>query len=328
MIASTEQVSSRGERMSNIESPYVLVVGAGAIGALFGSALARQGARVAVVCRSDYAVVKRDGYDIRSPLLGNHRFRPHEVFNDASQCTVAPDYVILTSKVLPGLDRVALLRPAIHPHTVILLIQNGIDIEDEIARAFPDNELLSSLAFIAIERGEPAMVNHKSSGSLTMGRYPSGITPASQRLAALFEASSVGCTLTDDVVGARWQKAVWNTTFNPLSTLGGVLDTGQMLRTEEDQAFVRQLMQEVCDIAAADGHPQPPALIPSMLTATRAMPAYKTSMAQDYENGRPMEIEAILGNVVRTARKLGTSAPGLESVYAIAKMIEAARARD
>jgi len=308
-----------------MNSPYILIVGAGGVGAFFGSALARQGARVAVVCRSDYEVVKRDGYSIRSPLLGDHTFRPHDVFNAASQCTVAPDYVILTSKVLPGADRAALLRPAVHPQTVILLIQNGIDIEPQIAAAFPDNELLSALAFVAIGRGEPGSVNHQSSGTLTMGRFPSGITPAAQRIAALFEASGVGCKLVENVVGARWQKAAWNTTFNPLSILGGVLDTGQMLRTEDNQAFVRQIMEEVCNVAAAAGHPQPPQLIPNMLQATRAMPAYKTSMAQDYEHHRPMEIEAILGNVVRAARKLEIGTPALDAIYAIAKMVEAAR---
>ena len=312
--------------VSNMDSsPYILVVGAGAIGALFGSALARQGARVAVVCRSDYAVVKRDGYDIRSPLLGDHRFRPHEVFNDTSECTQTPDYVILATKVLPGVDRAALLRPAVHRQSVIVLIQNGIDIEAEIAQAFPHNEMLSSLAFVGVGRVGPGAVNHQSLGSLIMGRYPSGITPAAKRIAALFEASGVGAKLTEDVIGARWQKAVWNAAFNPLSILGSVLDTGQMLHTEADRAFVRQLMQEVCDIAAAAGHPQSPNLIPSMIQTTRAMTSYKTSMALDYENGRPMEIEAILGNVVRTGRQLAVSAPALESVYAIAKMVEAAR---
>src|SRR5688500_5808938 len=58
----------------------ILVVGAGAVGALFGSALARQGAQVSVVCRSDFEAVQRDGYDILSPSLGNHRFRPHAVY--------------------------------------------------------------------------------------------------------------------------------------------------------------------------------------------------------------------------------------------------------
>ena len=63
-------------------SPHVLVIGAGAVGALFGSALARQGARVDVVCRSDYDVVRSQGYAIRSPVFGDHRFVPHAVYRE------------------------------------------------------------------------------------------------------------------------------------------------------------------------------------------------------------------------------------------------------
>lgn len=306
--------------------PSILVVGAGAIGAVFGSALARQGTKVSVTCRSDYDAVTRDGYNIRSPLLGDHVFRPHCILREVAECRTPPDYLLLTVKVLPGLDRAALIRPAVAPGTVIVLIENGIEIEDEIATAFPDNELLSSLAFIAVVRGGQGTIHHQSSGSLVMGKYPAGITPAAQALAALFEASKIGCKLTDDVVAARWQKATWNATFNPISILGGVLDTAMMLRTPEDREFVRKAMQEVCDIAAAIGHPQHPKLIEQMIAGTQAMPAYKTSMAQDYENGRPMEIEAILGNVVRAGRRAGVAMPALESIYALAKMVESGRA--
>jgi 2-dehydropantoate 2-reductase len=62
-----------------------------------------------------------------------------------------------------------------------------------------------------------------------------------------------------------------------------------------------------------------------MIANTSSMPAYKTSMALDYENGRPMEIEAILGNVVRAARKLHVATPALDAIYAIAKMVEGSR---
>lgn len=299
----------------------VLIVGAGAVGALFGSALARQGARVSVVCRSDYDVVNRDGYDIRSPVFGDHRFRPEHVYRNVADCREPPDYLLLTSKVLENVDRAALIRPAVGPRTVIVLIQNGVDIEPPIAAAFPENELLSSLAFVAVGRSAPGQVDHQSLGSLILGRYPSGISPAAQQLAAAFEAGKVPCKLTENVVGARWQKAVWNATFNPISILGGVLDTAAMLKTDADQAFVRSAMHEVCDVARAAGHPQSPNLIEQMLAGTKAMPAYKTSMALDYENGRPMEIEAILGNTVRAARKLGVATPNLDAIYAIASMV-------
>lgn len=311
--------------MSHSDSPYVLIVGAGAIGALYGAALAKQNARVAVVCRSDYEVVNRDGYDIHSELLGNHRFRPHQVFRSVDECTLSPDYLLLTSKVLPEVNRAELIRPAVRPQTAIVLIQNGIDIEQEIAQAFPDNELLTTLAFVMVARVAPGVVHHQSLGALIMGQYPSGITPSAQRLAALFEASGVSCKLAENVVSARWQKAVWNTSFNPVSILGGVLDTAQMLRTEADRAFITRVMLEICDIASAAGHPQPPRLAEKMIADTRNAPAYKTSMALDYENRRPLEIEAILGNVVRAGQRLGVSMPSLESIYALAKMVEAAR---
>jgi 2-dehydropantoate 2-reductase len=304
------------------DTPSILIVGAGAVGALFGSALARQGARVAVVCRSDYEIVRRDGYHIRSQLFGEHHFRPAHVYRQVADCSEPPDYLVLTSKVLPSVDRTALIRPAVGPRTVIVLIQNGVDIEQEIAEAFPSNELLSSLAFVAVGRDEPGRIHHQSLGSLILGRYPTGITPAAERLAALFESGRVPCKLTDDVVTARWQKAVWNATFNPISIMGGVLDTAMMLKTPEDAAFIRKAMLEVCEVAAATGHPLPAALAEQMIAGTRAMPAYKTSMALDYEHGRPMEIESILGNTVRAGRKVGVAVPALESIYAIAKMIE------
>jgi 2-dehydropantoate 2-reductase len=304
----------------------VLIVGAGAVGALFGSALARQGARVSVVCRSDYDAVSRDGYDIHSSVFGDHRFRPAHVYRNVADCREPPDYLLLTSKVLENVDRAALIRPAVGPRTVIVLIQNGVDIEPPIAAAFPDNELLSSLAFVAVGRGAPGQVNHLSLGSLIMGRYPAGVTPAAQALAATFEAGKVPCKLTENVIGARWQKAVWNAVFNPISILGGVLDTNAMLRTDAEVAFARAAMQEVCDVAQAAGHPQSPNLIEQMLATTRAMPAYKSSMALDYENGRPMEIEAIVGNTVRAARKLGVATPNLDAIYALAKMVAGAKA--
>jgi 2-dehydropantoate 2-reductase len=168
----------------------------------------------------------------------------------------------------------------------------------------------------------PGEIHHQSVGSLTIGRYPDGITSSARTLSALFEASKVPCKLTDDVIAARWQKALWNATFNPISIIGGILDTSMMLRTSDDRAFVRKAMQEIADIAAAAGYPIETQVIERLMEATRAMPAYKTSMALDFEHGRPMEIEAILGNVVRTARDRKVAAPTLETIYALAKMVE------
>ncbi len=310
--------------MTQTTTPSILIIGAGAIGAFFGSALARQGARVSVVCRSDYTAVEAHGYDIRSPLLGDHRFVPHRVLKAASDAREAFDYVVLATKVLATTDRVALLRDAVSGDSSIVLLQNGVDIEPEIAAAFAGNELISAIAFIAVTRTAPGKVHHQSEGSLVIGRYPRGESSRAEELASMFKASTIPCKVTPDICTARWQKALWNATFNPISIMGGVLDTSAMLRAPESREFIRTTMLEISATAHAAGHPIDAALIDKLIQGTLAMPPYKTSMAIDFENDRPMEIEAILGNVVRTARRLGVPVPRLETIYAIAKMIEGA----
>lgn len=302
--------------------PSVLIVGAGAIGALYGSVLARQGAKVSVVCRSDYEVVSRNGYTIKSKILGDHVFKPERVLRNVGDCKPSPDYLILTVKVLEGEDRAALIAPAVGSNTVVVLLENGIDIEPEIGRAFPKNEILSCLAFVGVSRVGHGEISHQSFGHLMLGKFPAGVTPAAQKLGALWETGGINCKVTDNVVTARWQKAVWNAVFNPLSILGGVLTTAQMLHSKEAEDFVRRGMQEVCAVAAAVGHPLSPEVIERHIAGTRSMPPYKTSMALDYENRRPMEVEAILGNVVRAGRGANVPMPVLEALYAITKMVE------
>ncbi|HEU4653908.1 MAG TPA: 2-dehydropantoate 2-reductase [Steroidobacteraceae bacterium] len=313
--------------MTSSPSPQVLIVGAGAVGAFFGAVLARQGAVVSVVARSDYESVRNGGFRIESPILGSTTFRPAATFRDAVDAS-PPDYLILSTKVLPQVDRAALIRPAVGPKTIIVLLQNGLDIEADVAKQFPHNELLSCIAFIAVARTGPGEIHHQSAGSLALGTYPSGISETARKLAALFDQGGVKCRLVEDVQTARWQKALWNASFNPLSILGTGLDTATLLGDPSGEQLVRDLMQEVLRIAASAGHSLPANLIDQLIGTTRAMPAYKTSMALDVESGRPTEIEAILGNVVRSARRLSVNVPKLEMLYTLARIVEHTRARD
>ncbi|WP_233575764.1 ketopantoate reductase family protein [Noviherbaspirillum saxi] len=301
----------------------VLVVGAGAIGSFYGSLLQTQGAEVSVVCRSEREAVSRDGFHIESKRLSDRVFRPAQTLGSVADYQGGPpDFLILSVKVVEGTDRAALIRDAVGPQTAIVLIENGVEIEEEIAASFPDNELISALAFVQVSRVGPGKVKHFAYGDLTFGNYPSGLSERSRQLGAMLDSAGIKSTLTEDVVTGRWQKCLWNAVFNPISVLGGVLDTGHILSGAEGEAFVRRAMQEVCAIAAATGHPLPPALIDQFIEGTRKAPPYKTSMALDYENGRPMETEVILGNAVRAGRREKVAIPALESLYALMKMVE------
>ena len=300
----------------------VLVIGAGSIGAYFGGRLAQSGAEVSVVARSDYAAVKNSGYAVSS-IAGDFHFNPHLVLENAADYPEVADYVILTTKVLPGIDRVGLLRPAIRDsRTVIVLIQNGIDIEPEIKAAFPDNELLSTIAYIGASRPEHGRVLHQGGGTLQTGRYPRGRSAAAERLSAAFASVGVSCEVVEDIVFTRWNKLLWNLPYNPVSVLAGGADTSVMSRGDELEKLCADLMSEVIAVANANGVALNEALAEKQREYTRDFPPYKTSMLQDFEAGRALEVEAILGNTVRAARRCGVSVPRIECCYALLKCVD------
>jgi 2-dehydropantoate 2-reductase len=300
---------------------HVLVIGTGAIGSFYGSLLARAGARVSVLTRSDYETVHARGIELVSDTkLGQWHFTPDAVVREAAELERKPDVVLLCIKVVEGADRVRLLRDTLGPATAIVLLSNGVEIEDEVATAFPGHELISGLAFICVTRTAPGRIWHQAYGRLALGNYPSGLSDTARALAAAFESAGIGCNATADIVTARWQKCLWNAAFNPLSVLSGGLSTADILGTQEP--LIRAIMGEVCAIAAALGHPLPAGIIDQQIEGTHRMPPYKTSMLLDFEAGRPMETEVILGNAVRAGQRAGVAIPTLATLYALMKLRE------
>jgi 2-dehydropantoate 2-reductase len=298
----------------------VLIVGTGAIGGFYGGLLAKAGANVSVVCRSDYQVVKQQGYRIESHALGGWQFMPSQVLLAAADFDGQADYLILCSKVTADIDRVALISDAVTPHTAIVLIQNGVEIEQELQQAFPDNPLISGLAFICCNRLAPAQISHLAYGKLILGNLSAGDQPKTLHLRDLFRQAGIECEISDDIIASRWQKCVWNAPFNPLSVLSGGLATQAILQNQEN--FVRRVMLEVCSIANACGHPLPKDIVENHIALTRDMPPYKTSMLLDYERGQTMETEAILGNAMRAAQRQGVDCPCLQSLYGLMQLRE------
>jgi 2-dehydropantoate 2-reductase len=141
-------------------------------------------------------------------------------------------------------------------------------------------------------------------------------------LGRLFKKAGIECEVTSDVVTARWRKLVWNAPFNPISVLGGGVDTQVILASTEAEQLIRKTMEEVRLMAKALGHELPEDIIQHNIDGTLAMKPYKTSMLLDFEAGRPMEVEAILGNAVRAARRISLPVPHLESLYAILQLAD------
>lgn len=311
----------KSSSVSSAGSPRILIVGAGAIGGFYGAKLAQAGARVWTVVRSDYQTVASQGFRIASPM-GDFTFHPEQVLRSAAQADFQPDYILVATKVLPEVGTADLIRPAVSEGTTIVLIQNGIEIELPVAEAFPKNELISGLAYIAISRSGPGQILHQDFGRLTIGVYPNGISDRARLLKELLERVGIPCEIKQDIIAARWEKLLWNAPFNPISVLAGGVDTREILSNDVAATLVRKVMREVCDIAASAGHSLPRTLIEQYIENTAAMKPYKTSMLQDYNARRPVEVEAILGNAIRIAARANVHVPHLEMLYALLKLAD------
>jgi len=309
-----------------MERTRVLLIGAGALGVFFTSKLAKAGAETAVVARSDYEAAKSRGYEVNDRGTISH-FRPDHVLKTAAECPFTPDYILITAKVLPEADPGKLTAGVpLSPSTVIMLIQNGIAIEEPAAKLFPGHEILSSIAYLCASRPEPGKVINTGPGRLETGSYPAG--PPSDRakhLAELFTAGGAPCKLMGNVQESRWRKLLWNVPFNPVSVLAGGADTGWLCDGAELEKLCRDLMDEVIAAAASEGIVIAPKEADDMMAYTRSLDPYNSSMLQDYLAGRPLEVEAILGNTLRIARKNGVAVPKMETCYALLKSIDSLR---
>ncbi|RJS91440.1 ketopantoate reductase family protein [Salinisphaera sp. Q1T1-3] len=301
------------------DRPRIVVIGAGAVGGFYGAIAHRAGAHVALVLRSDVETVRQHGLIVDSPL-GDLSFAPAAVHGPDDEPVPGADYVVCCVKVLPTVDRASLIAPWVGPDTTVVLIENGIDIEPEIASALPDHELLSGLAFVGVSRLGPGRIRHQAFGRLTLGAWPAGTTPALSALAALFETGGIDVKISETIVRERWAKSLWNAPFNPISVLADGTDTDTMLGVPGGEALVRGVMAEVAAVAAADGHPMPDDAAERNIAATRQMTAYRNSMALDHRAGRPLEIDAILGNIVDIAARLDVPVPRLAGLRALVAM--------
>jgi len=301
-------------------SPNILLVGSGAVGAFYAGRLTQAGFRVASLSRSDYSIVKEKGVEIRS-YEQDFSFQPDEVIQKAEEYSRKADYILVCLKVLPTIDQSEIIRAAVSPQTTIVLIQNGINIEKETAEAFPENEIISGIAFLAASRIEYGVVSHKGSGTLTLGTYPEGISENTQQLSELFSQAGVACRVVENIARERWRKMLWNASFNPISVLGGNADSQKMVNVPESEFLVRKVMGEVLSIANAAGSGLSEDLVDKIIASTRKMNAFKTSMLVDSEAGRAMEIDAILGNSIKVAEALNVETPYMRSLYGLLKLM-------
>ena len=284
------------------------VLGAGAVGSVYGSRLWQAGHPVRFSLRGDLVAGRTNGLSVESPW-GDLTVPPQHLCASPSELGRCDGLLIgLKSTANPRLP--ALLAQLKPPPPWIVLLQNGLGGEERVAAAAPWAMVLGGICDIACSRVAPARIRHVAYGLLRLAPLQDSEEArwACDAVAADLGAAGVPVEIHSSLTSMRWRKLVWNMAFSGLCTVSG-LRTLELLGDPAGRERLLAVMAEVVAAASADGAQLDPDLITSFLAQTEAMASYATSMQLDAEAGRPLELEAIYREPLRRARRCGVAMP-------------------
>lgn len=308
-----------------------VVAGAGAVGAYLGAAMARAGLDVTLLARgAQLRAIAERGVRVVSPE-GDFDARPG-VTGDVE--SIGPvDVVFLAVKAHSLPELAPRLRPLLGAETAVVSLQNGVpwwftplervDPGGAIAAAIEARRVIGSLVYFATEIAEPGVVRHIEGRRISIGE-PGGARSARCRaISKALIAAGLRCPVTTHIREEIWVKILGNVAFNPISALTGATLAG-MCADPDVAALVRTIMGEAECVAARLGMKLPVTIEQRMAGAAK-VGEHKTSMLQDLEAGRPLELEAVVGAVIELGERLGVEMPATRAVYACAKLRAALR---
>lgn len=295
-----------------------MVVGAGAVGGFFGAHLAKINPRVSFLLRPrTLEAVRERGLTVRS-ASGTFTVRPPAASDPRD--LPRPDLVILSVKAYDLDEVLAQIEPVMTDRTVLLTLQNGVDTEDRILARFQRDCVVGGVAFIYSKIVQPGVIDHYKRGAVAIGEFMGHTSERVRQIADLFAQAGVPCQVSEDIRRAKWEKMCWNCVFNPLTVIvndrvAKALDHPEML------SVIHGIVGEVAAVAAGLNVPLAEDIADKVVRWSEEVRDIHTSMYDDWKAGRPTEIEALNGYIVRKGRELGIPTPLNEALTAMIKVI-------
>lgn len=282
------------------------IIGTGAIGGYYGAKLAKAGKDVHFLLHSDYDFVSHNGLRVDSKD-GNFVLNDLHIYNDVKKMPEC-DVILVCVKTTNNALLKDLLAPILKPEGIVILVQNGLGVEEDVQQMFPDANIVGGMAFICSRKVNPGYIEHLDEGKINLGIY----TPGLDKLRLLHVISDLqGAGVDADLVdlhAARWNKLVWNIPFNGMSVVLNA-QTNELLANSSMRLLIYEIMQEVIQTAHHLGLPLLPGLADKMLAYTENMIPYAPSMKLDFEQAREMEIHYIYTKPLVAATLAGVEMP-------------------
>ena len=322
--------------MSGVQCNKIAIVGAGAIGGWMGVHLARAGAQLSVLARGDtLAALQKNGLQLHQG--GELHTVPVTASNDAAALGVQ-DLVVISVKA-PALATVAAQAgPLIGPNTVVLTAMNGVpwwflqgfggpvqnralasvDPEGTIARAIPAPHVVGCVVHASCSVDAPGVIRHHFGDGLIVGEPSGQATPRVQALHALLQKAGFSATLSPQIQKDIWFKLWGNMTVNPISAITGAT-SDRLLDDDLVRGFMSSVMREAKAIGECIGIPIPQEP-EDRHAVTRKLGAFKTSMLQDVQAGKPVELDALVSAVRELGQMTGVATPFTDALLGLSRL--------
>jgi 2-dehydropantoate 2-reductase len=311
------------------------IYGAGAVGGLMAAWLARSGHEVSVVARgAQLEAIRRSGLRVRS----NGAVESLSVRADSDPANLGPqDYVLVTVKAQSLTDVAQTITPLLGRDTSIVTAMNGVpwwffdrlpfgggrerleslDPGGRLARAMPTERIVGCVIHLAASTPEPGLISQNMGRRLIVGEPGGRNTERTTRLADALKRAGFEVHASEKIEKEFWVKLLGNVSFNPVSALT-MSTADRLIESAPVKDYMVKIMREVLAIGRAvgvDADIDPDARI----DMARALGKFKTSMLQDLEAGKPLEIDGLLAGTLEIARKAGVSAPYTESLFGLVR---------
>ncbi len=318
-----------------------LIAGAGAVGAYMGARMARAGLDVTLFARGKHlqAIQERGVRVVGAD--GGFESRPKTIGN-LEQAGVF-DVVFLTVKAHSLPQLAPQLMSVIGPETTVVSTQNGIpwwffqraggelegirlehvDPGGAVSSAIDPQLVIGSIIYFATEVAEPGVIRHTEGNRISLGEPDGTRSERIRKIADALIAAGLRCPITTHIRREIWVKILGNVVFNPVSALTGAT-LAQMTGHPEVSALVREVMRETEAVGSKLGF-ELPITIEQRIAGAAKVGEHKTSMLQDLEAGRPLELDAIVGAVVELGERLQVPMPRTRTIYACAKLLSEVR---
>jgi 2-dehydropantoate 2-reductase len=316
----------------------ICVYGAGAVGGLIAAWLARSGHDVSVVARGRHLeAIRAAGLRVRERESGKTEVYAVAAEEEPARLG-AQDYVVVAVKAHSLPEVAERIAPLVGRETSIITAMNGVpwwffhrlgygsapqrleslDPGGRLERAMPTERIVGCVIHLAASTPEPGVVRHNMGRKLILGEPGGRNTERTRRIAEAFSGAGFEVSVTDAIEKEFWVKLLGNVSFNPVSAL--TLSTADRLIANADvRAYMVTIMREVLAIGRAVGVDA--AIEPeARLDMARVLGSFKTSMLQDLEAGKPLEIDGLLAGTLEIAAKAGVPAPYTESLFGLLRL--------